>query len=453
MSGDVTISLSSDDLASGSEEERATFGLFAMTANDRLLTEGVDVDKNEVRHGPYVSGYPLAEWIVWNWWRIRWELGRPADVNAARRWEFAHRLSTVGEGYAWPDITVYSDGLQSFLFSEPSRSPDSVLFRYLGTSRREAVPTRSLESAVDGYVEDILARLEGRKLRSTNLRQLWNDLKEERGAPELTRFRRLEAQLGYDPDEADEHAIYRHLQDAARLGEEALGEVAADAALHGSDTGEMMSAAVIADIAMRIGFDADPKDAITLVASVDVARSGEIEAWRVGERVARAVRDQENMDGCPISDERLADFAGTKADAISDMSRRSEGMAFALDQERGGTRMSLRSKWETGRRFELARLIGDRLVHGHIHQSADRLFPATRAFSYRQKMQRAFAAELLSPFASVDAMLRGDYSEERQSDVADHFNVSPMTIRTQLVNHRRIDREDAPDIVRHGRYS
>ena len=81
---------------------------------------------------------------------------------------------------------------------------------------------------------------------------------------------------------------------------------------------------------------------------------------------------------------------------------------------------------------------------------SERLFPATRAYSYRQKMQRAFAAELLSPFASVAEMLRGDYSEESQNAVAEHFTVSPMTIRTQLVNHRCIDREDAPDIVGHG---
>ena len=64
-------------------------------------------------------------------------------------------------------------------------------------------------------------------------------------------------------------------------------------------------------------------------------------------------------------------------------------------------------------------------------------------------MKRAFAAELLCPFASMDDMLRGDYSEESQSAVAEHFNVSPWTIGTQLVNHHRIDREDAPGIVGH----
>lgn len=39
-------------------------------------------------------------------------------------------------------------------------------------------------------------------------------------------------------------------------------------------------------------------------------------------------------------------------------------------------------------------------------------------------------------------MLAGDYSTEHQQDVAEHFDVSPITIRTLLVNHGRIDRAD-----------
>ena len=204
------MSLSSENLDSGSAEERATFGLFSMTANERLLTEGVDNLSREVSHDPYVSGYPVAEWLAWNWWRIRWELDRPVAPDAASRWDSAHRLSTIGDGYAWPNTTIFPNGLHSFLVSGPSRTPDTLPFRYLGaTMRQETVPARSLEEAVDGFVESALDRLEDRKLRDTNLHRLWKDLAVERDTPGLARFRRLEAQLGYDPDEADEHVIRR----------------------------------------------------------------------------------------------------------------------------------------------------------------------------------------------------------------------------------------------------
>lgn len=203
MNGQVTVSLSSEVLDSGSPEERATFGLFAVTANDHLLTSGEDVGRKELRHGPHISGYPIAEWLAWNWWRLRWEVGRPSDQDAMLRWDFAHCMATIGEGYVWPNITILSDGTQSFLVSEPSRSTEKVLFRYSGAPGRQRVPAAELEAVIDDFVEDILKRLDTATVRESNLHHLWNELKSERADPELARFRRLEAQLGLEPDEAD----------------------------------------------------------------------------------------------------------------------------------------------------------------------------------------------------------------------------------------------------------
>ncbi len=447
------VSIPQENLVYEAAEERATFGLFSVVANNHLLTEGAEVDKQELRHGPYVSGYPIAEWLAWNWWRLRWEVGRPSDEAAACRWNFAHRMSTIGEGYAWPNITIFSDGVHSSLFSEPSRAPETTLFRYFGAPGCQTVPVASLETAIDGFVADVLTRLEGANVRETNLHRLWNELKMERADPELTRFRRLEAQLGYDPDEADEDAIRRRLDDAAELGEEALGEIAADATLGDDALSNMMSAGDFADIARRNGFEANLNNAITLGDMANLPQLGQVEAWRLGKRFAQGIRAQENLDGQPISDSTLADFAGSMRDAISRQSGHASTISFALDENDRRTRVSLRSRWETGQRFDLARLVGDRLLCNQINGSAEPLFPATRTSSYRQKMQRAFAAELLSPFSIVADMLGGDYSDEKQDEVAKYFDVSPMTIQTQLVNHRRIGLDDAPDIVDHSLYS
>jgi len=56
-----------------------------------------------------------------------------------------------------------------------------------------------------------------------------------------------------------------------------------------------------------------------------------------------------------------------------------------------------------------------------------RLFAATRSHTYRQKMQRSFAAESLAPFGAVDEMLADDYSMENQQEAAEHFMVSELT--------------------------
>ncbi len=447
MLGDLNVSLSCEELAFGPAEERATFGLFAMTANDRLLTGGEDAGQKELRHGPHVAGYPIAEWFVWNWWRLRWEVGRPPAENTECRWDFAHRMSTIGEGYVWPNITISSDGMQSFLISKPSKSLETSLFHYIGAGM-QTVPPGNLEAAIDGFVADILIRLDRAEVRETNLHRLWKDLQVERADCELARFRRLEAQLGYEPDEADEDAIRHHLDDAARLGEEALGEIAAHTMPGDDALSSMMSAADLTDIATRKGFEANTNNTITLSDMTNMPpQPGQIEAWRLGKLFAQRIRDQERLDGQPISDSTLADFAGSLSNTISRQSGHSSAISFALDESDSRTRMSLRSRKKTGRRFDLARLIGDRVFRKQINAPAEPLFPATRAHRYRQQVQRAFAAELLSPFAFVDDMLGGDYSEEKQNRVAYHFEVSPMTIQTQLVNHRRIGLDDAPDIV------
>ena len=450
MPHDLTVSLSPGDLDSGSPEERATFGLLALTANDRLLTQGIDTDSGMVRDGPYVPGYPLAEWLAWNWWRIRWEFGRPTGSTAARRWDFAHRMPTVGDGYVWPNITIFSDGIRAFVHSRQSSAPGAVLFRFLGAARREEVSTLALEEAIDAFANDVLSRLEADGLRETNLHRLWDDLQNERDDPELARYRKLEALLGYDPDEADEDAVRQRLHDAAALGEEAMGELAADATLDDDPLKNMAWSRDLSDIAERRGFDADLRAGFSLTDATDMPRPGAVQAWRLGEQLARDVRRQAALDGERISNDLLATFAGTTAAAISGTGRRSRGLSFALNRRGACARVALRSRYVTGRRFELARLFGDRLAYTQVDGLSEDLSPATRSYSYRQKMQRAFAAELLSPFAAVDDMLRGDYSDENQGEVAAYFKVAPMTVRSQLVDHGRIRPEDAPDIVGRG---
>ena len=78
-------------------------------------------------------------------------------------------------------------------------------------------------------------------------------------------------------------------------------------------------------------------------------------------------------------------------------------ISFALDIGQTAGRVVFRWRWQSGRRFELALLLGDRI----ILPRSGRLF-ATRSHTYRQKMQRSFAAESLAPFGAVDEMLAGD---------------------------------------------
>ena len=472
MSCSLEITLSrAGSLTDSPPEESASFGLLSVRMGDRLLTEAVSREREgappAVCEGPHVAGYSLAEWLVWNWWRLHWDEAVPPRhrSDARSRWDFSHCIETVGDGYVWPSITVAPEGEQTRIISEPSLVSDGDPFRYIASTTDELVPTSCFTAAVDEFVRQVLSRLGEAGLSDTNLHRLQGDLAQERDDPEITRFRRAEARLALDPDEASEEVIWRCLDDARALGESSWGELAAEAAYHGTGADDLASADGLRDIAASRGFITSRDSAIerhypmvatgqlavasedspTLVSSA--APSPAVPPWRVGADMAQRIRNEERLDGQPLSDVYLCGFVGLPASAITQTHRRGDRLSYALAEDE--TRVVLSSKHRTGRRFELARLLGDRLL-ASMHDYDGALFPATRAYTYRQKAQRAFAAELLSPFHAVEDFMSGDYSANRQQEVARHFRVSEMTIRTQLVNRGLLPREDAPDVAWRG---
>jgi hypothetical protein len=104
VNAELEIKADWEKLEVGPPEERATFAAIGIRYNDRWLTEAEDAFVKRVRNQVHLSGYRLAEWFAWNWWRLRWEpRGRSTD------WAMAHNMSTIGWGYIWPNITIVSD--------------------------------------------------------------------------------------------------------------------------------------------------------------------------------------------------------------------------------------------------------------------------------------------------------------------------------------------------------
>jgi hypothetical protein len=340
-------------------------------------------------------------------------------------------MTTIGEGYIWPNLTIFSDGVRIALVAQPTAERAKTPFRYIADFAA-IIQASEFEAGVDVFIDQVHDRLDWAKLTKTNLQKVWQSVCEERHTPSLARKRKLEALLGKEPDEVDNAVLEQLVLDSEALGNESIDEIAAD---HGAD-GKIMSAQDLQNIADTRGYEASPRDAIRLAHGSGLPRLGEVPAWRLGAAAAKVLREQERLQNQPISNKMLTRLSGVQEFALTD--RKSGGdISFALDSNAQHGRVVLRSKWRTGRRFELARILGDRIAR----QQSNRLFPATRSYTYRQKMQRSFAAEFLSPFDEVEEMLRGDYSAEYQQEIAEHFDVSPMTVRTMLVNHKRIERD------------
>lgn len=435
MPVDLEIGFALEALEDGSPEERAAFGLFKVQTRHGSLTEGWDHFLNGSRSGPMVSAYFIAEWFAWNWWRLRWEPRR-----SSLDWDPAHRMNTIGEGYVWPNITIFSDGERTALLSAPSVNPDAKPFRFFG-STPIVVPSRTFESSVDEFVGQVLGRLQTQHVDRSNLNRLWADILAERVDPEIARRRRIEAMLGRDPDSIDDEQVEQLIADARQLGEEAVQEIAADQGQSGNVNGQAMTANQFAALAEVRGFDAAPRDAVRL-GELALPRRTDVPAWKLGAMAAQSLREKERLGSGKIQNNRLAAMAGTERGIVAGDRTAGDGISFTLTGNPNRSKIVLSSKREAGRRFALARLIGDHLLS---HEGS--LHPATRSHTYRQMAQRSFAAELLSPFSAIEDMMAGDYSPEMQEDVAHYFSVSEWTIRTLLLNHGRIDRDDLEENV------
>jgi hypothetical protein len=76
-------------------------------------------------------------------------------------------------------------------------------------------------------------------------------------------------------------------------------------------------------------------------------------------------------------------------------------------------------------------------VPGFALKRLDQWLSATDSRTSRQKVQRAFAAQLLCPIEHLDEFLSGDYTQERIEDAAEHFGISPLAISSQLASGKR----------------
>ena len=155
MTPQFEIAAAWEKLEEGSAEERACFGILVIRSGNLLLSEGIDGFVDRRRDGPLVSNYHVAKSLAWNWWRLTSE---PRPQNERHEWAFAHRLSTIGEGYVWPNITISSDLERTHLIAKPSRKRGFASFR--STADWVVVlPTGDFEQAVDRFIGQIQGQL------------------------------------------------------------------------------------------------------------------------------------------------------------------------------------------------------------------------------------------------------------------------------------------------------
>ena len=420
--------------AAGDEQARQTLAAIRIQVGDLCITRVEDLEAKTVRHSAHLSAYRLAYWLAEHWWRLRWEpevSGEPAD------WLMRHSMAAAGDGFIWPPLLLASDGesLRLTLRADRDHLPMGPI-RYLN-GPDTLVAAADFERGVDDFLASVLSRLTSLGLGGSELELLWTEIAEERRNPELGRTRRLEALLGIDAGEAEEALLAGVVRYGRAFGASAVEEIAAAAR-----TALPAVAAAAEARGPRVNTRAEVADRVILVDHLARLRAAAPPAWQLGEDLAHHARRLWHLGDQPLTNARLADIAGAPQSFLNsgqgeDIGTGMDGIGYREAPGATGFRPIIRSPFATNRRFQFARLVADDILAG----SGDRLLPVTRAKTARQKLQRAFAAELLCPRQALQGMLPSEPDDEDLETAARHFDVSPLLVRTSLVNKGMLPRE------------
>ena len=407
--------------------ERNTQAEISISLKGTCVTTFLDRSTKKIGDSPQLSAYHLAQWLAANWWRLRWEPQRQNDTD----WDMSHNLAAAGGGYLWPSLVFSSDGetivAQSRATPEENRESIAYLKDHICS-----IDCAGFEQGVESFVKSTIRRMSRTTGEETNLKELWSEVERERQAPELSEIRKLEAYLGYDPGEAPEELVGNLMNARERYGAEAVHEMAAASRNLAAQRLEELNADL-----QRSNNIVRMLDCRTITARLQTSSSQIAPPWRRAADAARAAREVWNLPSGPIGTNTISDLFGVSVDSLKESNQnqpsglRELSAGFKEDEKQDRFRIVLHQPRETGRRFTLARLIGDYLTAPEGH-----LLPATAAKTSRQKFQRAFAQEFLCPFNDLMEVLNTNTpGEDDIEEASAHFNVSPLTI-TRTLEHK-----------------
>jgi len=292
------IEIAWERLEHGPREKRAAYGAIGLRVGNDLLTEAHDTFVGRVRQAVHLSGYLLAQWLAWNWWRLLWE---PEGSPLSLTWKMAHKLTTIGGGYVWPNVTCTSDGARMLLQATPTPTRANEPLRYVANVR-QAISVHEFEAGAAEFIERVLEKLRSEGVHESNLAHIWRDVCEERRDDEASWYRHLEATMGFDPGEGDASFIDGLIADEKPLGRLGVAELASVASTP-------VRANDLEALASTLGFDAQlttdipsSQELTTTAGDTHDEASASHPAWIVGETAANALRARESLDGNPLTE-------------------------------------------------------------------------------------------------------------------------------------------------------
>ena len=417
---DLRISANWMPTTSGEPEIKATAAQVGLFVDDISLTRHQDVWTKTERDSVFVSAYPLAMWFASSWWRLHHEPQPKGQPNLD--WRMSHELGAANHGFVWPRIIFIPDGEVIHVWAEASMTSGQSVNYLSSLNEPKRIALNDFQQRVRQFIHGVIDRLAAMEVTDSHLANLWAVLLEDLADPAAARRRKLEAQLGFDPEECPEQALDAALQWEKQLGSVALSELAPAM----SAAGATPDLAALEQLAHADGVMGRP---IMAPGSMDRLAHGA--PWVRATHDARALRRKIGNIGDPIRNRDLHDLLGLREDDFANwtLTKDKSPVAVAIPMKDHSLKFVPRKASPAGQRFELARFLGEYLCHA-THEP--RWLASTDLSTSHQKYQRAFAAEFLCPIDALTSFLDGDFSTSAIKHAAAKFDVSERAVTNLL---------------------
>lgn len=442
-------------------ELSATWASLRILAGDSAVTRVLDARAQTVREFVYVPLYPLAEWLVANWWFLTHELGSPTkegDPEFRRR----HDLGASREGYAFPSVEVVPSGTRTRVAWKRGPSPWTHI-EFLGQGQIWVDSDEFRETCAD-FIDRVIRRLASLGVDETFLQDEWNAI--QGTDEEESRFCATAAGLGWDPyalSDTEHFWIPRVAEQLGELLDEALPAINARKPATCFTITSAIERARRNDLPLErfrflrddtrpdagTEFDGPPLEPLGFLCDAARAQPGTgLNPWDAGYDLARRLRQGLDLDGGPLPTLKdLSEAIGEDPGLLTKVTRPTDCFTetplvdgVVTKNADGNPAFAFRPRGGHAKRFHFCRALAEILTS----PGSDALL--TRAYSERQQRNRAFAAEFLAPSSGLRTRVPGPVIDgEDIGELAVEFGVSSQVIEHQISNHRiaRIWRNDA----------
>lgn len=395
---------------------RHTMAALSVEAGGSSVTSVRDRRSHVYRDHVVVPLFNLAEWLVNNWWHLWYEIGDTMQQKPG--FEQRHSLAFAGDGFVLPQLTmVPSSGRMHLRWIRWAPLHAAVEF----VDEAETFVSRAdLETEFRTIVEAVVERLrslDAGSSASVSLGEAWEAINSL--DPEEVEFSGAAALLGIDPFDVEDsvaEAIAAFWQRAApSVREEALASADERTLPHVSEWLE--------DTAETLQTSGKKNDWTEIRAALSPARAGE--PWRRGYELANSVRRLLDVGDGRFEFQAQGPLAVHHREGVTPCSR-----IHGLVAENAPACVTT-GRSETGRRFLLARALGD-----YMGRPEPGFGILTSLFTDRQAQSRAFAAELLAPAESLRSRLDDRFADDDTIDeIGREFGVSSQVVLHQIENH------------------